>query len=283
MRESAASGAAGHGAALSAQDLDRVESIVNEQIRLNHPIETALMSLEEAKLTGAAALFDEKYADTVCVLSMGEFSKELCGGTHARRTGDLGLFKIINEYGVASGIRRIEFVTGHAALLWVNDRLSLLNNLAAALKTQPDLVMDKMQHAPHTLKQQEKELLCYQQGSLQQESVALRDEVQMLGEVALLVKQLDHLDTQGLRSLLDQLKSSLTNAVIVLYAVHEGNIAIVVGISKSILGKVPPAGVWVKHICGKGDGRDDMAQGGGPVPSDLAERIASLRTMLEKS
>ena len=272
-----------HGAALSAQDLDRVESSVNEQIRLNHPIETALMSLEEAKLTGAAALFDEKYADTVCVLSMGEFSKELCGGTHARRTGDLGLFKIINEYGVASGIRRIEFVTGHAALLWVNDRLSLLNNLAAALKTQPDLVMDKMQHALHTLKQQEKELLRYQQGSLQQESVALRDEVQMLGEVALLVKQLDHLDTQGLRSLLDQLKSSLTNAVIVLYAVHEGNIAIVVGISKSILGKVPPAGVWVKHICGKGGGRDDMAQGGGPVPSDLAERIASLRTMLEKS
>ena len=272
-----------HGAALSAQDLDRVESSVNEQIRLNHPIETALMSLEEAKLTGAAALFDEKYADTVRVLSMGEFSKELCGGTHARRTGDLGLFKIINEYGVASGIRRIEFVTGHAALLWVNDRLSLLNNLAAALKTQPDLVMDKMQHALHTLKQQEKELLRYQQGSLQQESVALRDEVQMLGEVALLVKQLDHLDTQGLRSLLDQLKSSLTNAVIVLYAVHEGNIAIVVGISKSILGKVPPAGVWVKHICGKGDGRDDMAQGGGPVPSDLAERIASLRTMLEKS
>ena len=272
-----------HGAALSAQDLDRVESSVNEQIRLNHPIETALMSLEEAKLTGAAALFDEKYADTVRVLSMGEFSKELCGGTHARRTGDLGLFKIINEYGVASGIRRIEFVTGHAALLWVNDRLSLLNNLAAALKTQPDLVMDKMQHALHTLKQQEKELLRYQQGSLQQESVALRDEVQMLGEVALLVKQLDHLDTQGLRSLLDQLKSSLTNAVIVLYAVHEGNIAIVVGISKSILGKVPPAGVWVKHICGKGGGRDDMAQGGGPVPSDLAERIASLRTMLEKS
>lgn len=272
-----------HGAALSAQDLERVESIVNEQIRLNHPIETALMSLEEAKLTGAAALFDEKYADTVRVLSMGEFSKELCGGTHARRTGDVGLFKIINEYGVASGIRRIEFVTGHASLLWVNERLSLLNNLAATLKTQPDLVMDKMQHALHTLKQQEKELLRYQQGSLRQESVALREEVQMLGDVALLVKQLDHLDAQGLRSLLDQLKSSLTNAVIVLYAVQESNIAIVVGISKSILGKVPPAGVWVKHICGKGGGRDDMAQGGGPVPSDLAERIASLCTMLEKN
>lgn len=271
-----------HSAALSAQDLESVESIVNEQIRLNHPIETALMSLEEAKLTGAAALFDEKYADTVRVLSMGGFSKELCGGTHARRTGDLGLFKIINEYGVASGVRRIEFVTGNAALLWVNQRLSILNSLAALLKTQAEMVVDKVQHSLHTLKQREKDLLQYQQGALQQESVVLREQVEMVGEVGLLIKQLDHLDAQGLRSLLDQLKSSIANAVIVLYAVHEGNLAIVVGVSKGILSKVPSAGVLVKHICGKGGGRDDMAQGGGPVPSDLVDKIASLRTMLEK-
>lgn len=269
-----------HGTAISGQDLDRIETLVNEQIRLNKPIETAIMSLEEAKLTGAAALFDEKYADTVRVLSMGEFSKELCGGTHARRTGDLGLFKIAGEYGVASGVRRIEFVAGNAALLWVNHRLQTLNILASVMKTQPETVIDKVQHTLDAMKQQEKELQQYQQMAMQQESKTLRDEVEMLGDVALLIKQLDHLDAKGLRSLLDQLKSSIANSVIILYAVHAGNLSVVVGVSKPILGKVPAAGVLVKQICGKGGGREDMAQGGGPVPSDLQERIAQLRMML---
>lgn len=271
-----------HSTAVSQQDLAHVESIVNEQIRLNHPIETALMSLEEAKLTGAAALFDEKYADTVRVLSMGSFSKELCGGTHARRTGDLGLFKIINEYGVASGIRRIEFVAGGAALDWINQRLEVLDALAVQFKTKPEDVQAKVHHLMHTMKQQEKALLQYQQGALQQESLALREQTQTIDGVEMLVKQLDHLDAQGLRHLLDQLKSSMTHAVIILYAVREDMMSIVVGISKNLLGKVPPAGAWVKHLCGKGGGRDDMAQGGGPVPKDLAERIASLHTMLER-
>lgn len=269
-----------HGTAISGQDLDRIETLVNEQIRLNKPIETAIMSLDEAKLTGAAALFDEKYADTVRVLSMGEFSKELCGGTHARRTGDLGLFKITGEYGVASGVRRIEFVAGNAALLWVNHRLQTLNTLASVMKTQPETVIDKVQHTLDAMKQQEKELQQYQQMAVQQESKTLRDEVEMLGDVALLIKQLDHLDAKGLRLLLDQLKSSIANSVIILYAVHAGNLSVVVGVSKPILGKVPAAGVLVKQICGKGGGRDDMAQGGGPVPSDLQERIAQLRMML---
>ena len=272
-----------HGAVITGLDLERVETLVNEQIRLNQPIDTAIMSLEEAKLTGAAALFDEKYADTVRVLSMGSFSKELCGGTHASRTGDLGLFKITAEYGVASGVRRIEFVAGNAALLWVNHRLQTLNTLAVVMKTQPETVVDKVQHVLDAMKQQEKDLQQYQQIALQQESIVLREQVQMLGDVALLIKQLDHLDAKGLRSLLDQLKSSIANSVIILYAVHEGNLAVVVGVSKAILGKVPSAGVLVKQICGKGGGRDDMAQGGGPVPSDLGERIAQLRTMLSSA
>jgi alanyl-tRNA synthetase len=269
-----------HTLALDVQDIDRVERLVNEQIRLNQPIETAIMSLEEAKLTGAAALFDEKYADTVRVLSMGDFSKELCGGTHARRTGDLGLFKITAEYGVASGIRRLEFVTGQTALLWVNQRLQLLNTVAAVLKTQPETVMDKVQNTLDTIKQKEKDLHQYQQIALQQESILLREQAQTLGNLSLLIKQLDHLEAKDLRSLLDQLKSSMPNAVIILYAVREGNLAVVVGVSKALIGKVPSAGVLVKHICGKGGGRDDMAQGGGPVPHDLIERIEQLRAMM---
>ena len=269
-----------HGSTIAIQDLERVETLVNEQIRLNQPIETAIMSLEEAKQTGAAALFDEKYAETVRVLSMGDFSKELCGGTHASRTGDLGILKITAEYGVASGVRRIEFVTGQAALLWVNQRLHTLNTLAAVMKAQPETLMDKVQHALDTVKQQEKDLQQYQQAALQQESIVLRDQVQMVGDVALLIKQLDHLNAKDLRTLLDQLKSSLHNAVIILYAVHEGNLSVVAGVSKTILGRVPTAGALVKQLCGKGGGRDDMAQGGGPVPSDLVDRIAYLHTMI---
>ena len=269
-----------HNTAISGQDLEHIETLVNEQIRLNQPIETAIMSLEEAKLTGAAALFDEKYADTVRVLSMGDFSKELCGGTHARRTGDLGLFKITAEYGVASGVRRIEFVAGNAALLWVNHRLQTLQTLATVMKAQPDTVIDKVQQALDAMKQQEKELQQYHQNAVQQESMSLRDQIEMIGDVALLIKQLDHLDAKGLRSLLDQLKSNIANSVLILYAIHDGNLSVVVGVSKSIIGKVPAAGVLVKQICGKGGGRDDMAQGGGPVPADLQERIAGLRSMV---
>lgn len=269
-----------HNTAISSQDLEDVEVLVNEQIRLNQPIETAIMSLEEAKSTGAAALFDEKYTDTVRVLSMGDFSKELCGGTHARRTGDLGLFKIIAEHGIASGVRRIEFIAGNAALLWVNQRLQTLNSIATVLKTSPDTVMDKVYQTLDTIKQQEKDLQQYQQIALQQESIVLREQIETVGGVGLLIKQLDHLDPQSLRTIMDQLKSHVHNAVIILYAVQNGNIFVVAGVSKAILGQVPPAGVFVKHICGKGGGRDDMAQGGGPVPGDLVDRIAVIPTML---
>ncbi|MCR9191518.1 MAG: alanine--tRNA ligase [Gammaproteobacteria bacterium] len=269
-----------HNAAVSSDDLERVETLVNTQIRLNHDVETAVMSLEDAKNAGAAALFDEKYADMVRVLTMGEFSKELCGGTHAQRTGDIGLFKITAEYGVASGVRRIEFVTGDAAMLWVNQRLHLLNHSAQVLKTQPEKILEKIQQSLQTIKQQEKELQQYQQLALQQEGLALRDQAQWMGDTAVLIKQLDNLDARGLRALLDQLKSALEKAVIVLFAVRDGNLAVVAGISKSLLGKVPAAGVLVKQLCGKGGGRDDMAQGGGPVPSDLVQRVEGLQTML---
>lgn len=269
-----------HGTAMVAQDIERVETLVNEQIRLNQPIETAIMSLEEAKQTGAAALFDEKYAETVRVLSMGDFSKELCGGTHARRTGDLGLFKITAEYGVASGVRRLEFVAGNAALLWINQRLQILNTLATTFKAQPETVTEKIHQTLDTLKRQEKDLQQYHHIAIQQESVALREQVDRLGNKVLLIKQLDHLEPKDLRTVLDQLKSSLDDAVIILYAVRDNNLSVVAGVSKSLIGKVPAAGVLVKQLCGKGGGRDDMAQGGGPVPDDLVERIAQLRTMI---
>jgi alanyl-tRNA synthetase len=269
-----------HHAALSATELEHLEVIVNQEIRDNHEIVTDIMSIDDAKQTGAAALFGEKYGDTVRVLSMGGFSKELCGGTHARRTGDIGLFKITAEYGVASGVRRIEFVTGAAALSWMHKRLHILQTVSQQLKTQPDAVESKVALWLQTIKQQEKDLLQYRQGALQQESSHVRKEAQIYGDVAILIKQLDHLDAQSLRTMLDQLKSAMDNAVIVLFAVRDGNLSVVAGVSKALIGRVPAAGALVKQVCGKGGGRDDMAQGGGSVPEDLTERLAVLKQLI---
>ena len=174
-----------HPAALSSTVLEELERIVNQEIRDNHEIVTDIMSIDDAKQSGAAALFGEKYGDTVRVLSMGSFSKELCGGTHARRTGDIGLFKITAEYGVASGVRRIEFVTGVAALNWMHKRLRVLQTVSQQLKTQPEVVEEKVALCLQTIKQQEKDLLQYKQGALQQESSHLRKDAQIHGDVAI--------------------------------------------------------------------------------------------------
>jgi len=269
-----------HFASLTAEQLQQIEALVNVQVRANYAVDTSIMSIDDAKRAGAVALFGEKYSDVVRVLSMGDFSKELCAGTHARRTGDIGLFKITAEYGIASGVRRIELVTGVHALNWVNQQLRQLDDIAAKLKTQPANAVDKLSQYMQLMKQQEKELTQLQQTLTVQSGHALANESQQLGDIQLLVKRLDHLDGQGLRAMLDQLKSSMDQAVIVLYALVADKISVVAGVSKSILGRVPPASDLVKQLCGKGGGRDDMAQGGGPVPADLDERIKQLAELV---
>lgn len=269
-----------HPSPLRPEDLSQLDAIVNQEIRANHCVETNIMPIEEAKKTGAAALFDEKYGDKVRVLSMGEFSKELCGGTHARRTGDIGLFKITAEYGIASGVRRIEFVTGAAAIDWLQQQLGQLNAIAAQLKTQPDNVLEKIELNLQTLKQQEKDLRLYKQSNLKQESALLRQHAEIHKNKAIVIQQLNHLDIESLRMVLDQLKSAMDNAVIVLFSVSEGRLSVVAGVSKDLIGHVPAAGVLVKQLCGKGGGRDDMAQGGGPVPDDLNHRLAELKQLI---
>lgn len=269
-----------HHEAVNPAQLLQLEQLVNDKIRENYPIETALMSIDEAKKTGAVALFGEKYGDSVRVLSMGDFSKELCGGTHASRTGDLGVFKIVAEYGVASGVRRIEFVTGVYALDWINQQLEQLNTIANTLKTTPTNAVNKLSSYVQETKQKEKELAQLQQQLAVHSGRNLAEEAQTIGNVNLIVKRLDNLDPQGLRNLLDQLKSSMDSAVIVLFSVAQGKISVVAGISKSLIGQVPPAGAFVRHLCGKGGGRDDMAQGGGDVPEDLEAKVAAISEML---
>ena len=269
-----------HTEAVTTTQLEQLETLVNEKIRANDEVMTTLMSIDDAKQSGAVALFGEKYGDAVRVLSMGDFSMELCGGTHARRTGDIGVFKITAEYGVASGVRRIELITGAHALRWVNQQLEQLSEVAVKLKTTPANVLDKLSQCLQEAKQTEKDLAQLQQQLTIHSGLALRDEAQKIGDVNLLVKRLDNLDPQGLRAMLDQLKSSLDSAVIVLFAVSQGKISVVAGVSKSILGHVPTAGALVRHLCGKGGGRDDMAQGGGDVPENLEDKIAEIAVMV---
>jgi alanyl-tRNA synthetase len=266
--------------ALTSEQIRDVELLVNEQIRANNEVLTQLMDIETAKKSGAVALFGEKYANEVRVLSIDEFSKELCGGTHARRTGDIGLFKIIAEYGIASGIRRIEMVTGEYALAWVNEQQSLLGSLASLLKTTVTNLPDKIAQLIFDNKNQEKKIAKFLSENAQKAGTNLTNEVENIKGLNLLVKQLDKVDTQTLRSTLDQLKSKLDSAVIVLFGVEQGKINVIAGISKNIIGKVPSAVTLVRHLCGKGGGRDDMAQGGGDLPSDLETKIAQIREMI---
>lgn len=266
--------------AMSFEELRKVEEIVNAKIRENLLIETRLMDLESAKQSGAVALFGEKYTDSVRVLAMGDFSKELCGGTHAKRTGDIGILKIIAEYGVASGVRRLEFVTGKHALEWINAELAKIRDIAGILKTQPNNVISRVEHVVNTIKAKDKQILELQQNMMQKSTDNLSGDCKKIGDINYLIKRLDNLDAQGLRAMLDNLKSKLEKAVIVLYAISNGKINVITGISKSIAQQSPPAGEFVKLLCGRGGGRPDMAQGGGLVPDDLDVRIAKLEEML---
>lgn len=269
-----------HFEGLTSTQLRQLEILVNDRIRANDKVVTEIMSVEEAKKSGAVALFGEKYGDSVRVLSLGEFSKELCGGTHASRTGDIGLFKIVAEYGIASGVRRIEMITGAYALTWVNQQLDHLDEVAAKLKTNTVNVSEKLSQFLHDIKQQEKELARLNAKLVAKSGADLLNEVKNINGVNLLVKQLDNMDNQTLRTTLDQLKSSLDNAVIVLIATSQDKMNVVAGVSKSLLGRVPTAAMLVKHLCGKGGGREDMAQGGGRVPEDLDQKISQIQTMI---
>jgi alanyl-tRNA synthetase len=271
-----------HFEALTPNQIQEIEQLVNEQIRANHEVVTELMDVESAKKTGAVALFGEKYGEEVRVLSIDEFSKELCGGTHVRRTGDIGLFKIIAEYGIASGIRRIEMVTGRHALDWVNERGKLLERLASVLKTTEGNLLDKVSQLILENKSQEKEIAKFLNEKVKKAGSDLAQEVEVINGINLLVKQLPGEDSHMLRTTLDQLKSKLDSAVIVLFVVNQDKMSVVAGVSKNIIEKAPTAASLVKHLCGKGGGRDDMAQGGGAVPPNLEEKITQIKEMIMK-
>ena len=268
---------------LTPQQLVDIEQMVNEQIRQNEPVETALMSIDDAKQSGAEALFGEKYSEQVRVLNIGQFSKELCGGTHAKRTGDIGLFKIISESGIASGVRRIEMLTGLHALNWVNEKLKDISKMSYLLKTSEDNLIQKAQQLSQELKTIEKENQSLKAKLASQSGGSLLDHIEQVGQVRLLIKELEDVDPKTLRTTMDQVKSRMEKGVIVLYTRCNGKLSVVAGLSQALIGIVPSAPVYVKILCGKGGGRDDMAQGGGELPDDIDERVKNIYDLLKSS
>lgn len=269
-----------HATALSKSQLQAIESLVNTIIRQNLAVVTEEMDMQRARASGAVALFGEKYSDTVRVLSIDNFSKELCGGTHVRQTGDIGVFKIVSEYGVANGVRRIEMVTGAHALVWINEQLNRLDATASLLRCNSDSVLDKAQQLLADNKQLEKTVEKWQQKIATQSGNALTKAFVEVNGVQLLVKALPEIENKALRQTLDQLKTAVQNAVIVLYKIEGDKINVIAGVSKSLIGKVPSAAKLVQHLCGKGGGRADMAQGGGALPEDLQTRLDTIKSMI---
>ncbi|BDZ72586.1 alanine--tRNA ligase [Methylophaga marina] len=259
--------------------LREIEHLVNQQIRLNHPVETRLMAIEEAKKSGAMALFGEKYDDEVRVLSMSDFSIELCGGTHVKQTGDIGMLKIISEAGIASGVRRIEAVTGEKAIDYIEQMESTLTDVSELLKAKPANVQDKASQLVQRQRELEKELDVLKAKLASSAGNDLADSATDINGIKVLASTLEGADGKSLRDTVDQLKNKLGTAAIVLTAVQDEKITIIAGVTKDITDKIR-AGDLVGHIAsqvgGKGGGRPDMAQGGGNEPQNLAAALASV-------
>ena len=256
-----------HQQAITAEEIARVEAIVNQAVLANVAVDAAHMSFDDAIAAGAMALFGEKYGDEVRVLKMGEFSTELCGGTHVSRTGDIGLFKIVSEQGIAAGVRRVEAVTGLNALAWAQEQEQLIKTVVAEVKAQTaDDIVTKVQAAQSHAKQLEKALAEANSKLAAHAGAALLNEAQAVGAARVIVKQMDGVDGNALRDITTDLTGKGDDLVVLLAAVADDKISLCAGVSKA-LSKTIKAGDLVKTVAeqvgGKGGGRPDLAQAGG--------------------
>ncbi|EJY8500509.1 alanine--tRNA ligase [Shigella flexneri] len=269
-----------HNEAMKPEEIRAVEDLVNAQIRRNLPIETNIMNLEAAKAKGAMALFGEKYDERVRVLSMGDFSTELCGGTHASRTGDIGLFRIISESGTAAGVRRIEAVTGEGAITTVHADSDRLSEVAHLLKGDSNNLADKVRSVLERTRQLEKELQQLKEQAAAQESANLSSKAIDVNGVKLLVSELSGVEPKMLRTMVDDLKNQLGSTIIVLATVAEGKVSLIAGVSKDVTDRVKAGeliGMVAQQVGGKGGGRPDMAQAGGTDAAALPAALASVK------
>lgn len=269
-----------HFEAMKPEEIRAVEDLVNAQIRRNLAIETNIMDIDDARASGAMALFGEKYDDRVRVLRMGDFSTELCGGTHAARTGDIGLFRITSESGTAAGVRRIEAVTGEGAMAILHAQSDQLNDIAQLLKGDSHNLGEKVRAALERTRQLEKELQQLKEQAAAQESANLSSKAEEINGVKLLVSELTGVEPKMLRTMVDDLKNQLGSTIVVLATVADGKVSLIAGVSKDVTDRVKAGelvGMVAQQVGGKGGGRLDMAQAGGTDASALPAALASVK------
>ena len=274
-----------HFAAVTPEELRNIEELVNAEIRANAPAETKLMPYDEAVASGAMALFGEKYEDQVRVLSFGGFSTELCGGTHVSRTGDIGLFKIVSEGGVAAGIRRIEAVTGQCAYEWISQTDRVLRDVASLVKAGRDDVEDKVRQLLDRSRKLEKEVAALKSRLASGQGNDLTSSAVDVGGLKVVATRVDGADAPALRDAVDQLKNKLRSAAIVLGSVDDANkVVLIAGVTADQTSRVK-AGDLVNFVAqqvgGRGGGRADMAQAGGNDPAKLDDALAGVVSWIE--
>jgi len=281
-----------HNKPVTESELREIEAIVNRQVLQNVEVTKEVMAMDAAKAKGAMALFGEKYGDEVRVVTMGrgtedddsaDFSIELCGGTHVNRTGDIGLFKIIQESGIAAGVRRIEAVTGSAALALVQAQEETLKQIAGAVKSGTDKVVDRVQQLAASNRQLEKELEQLKAKLASSAGTDLASQAEEINGIKVLVAVVDGVDSKALRDTTDQLKNKLGSAIVVLGTVSEGKVSLVAGVTKDLTDRFKAGDIVnevARKVGGKGGGRPDMAMAGGNSPGDLPEAISSVKQYL---
>lgn len=272
-----------HFEGVTVDELRQVEQMVNSEIRRNLERHTALMPIDEAKEKGAMALFGEKYDDEVRVVTLGDFSTELCGGVHVERSGDIGLFKITSEAGTAAGVRRIEAVTAEAALIFVDQQSTSLASIAALVKSDVPGVTGKVEQLISKGKQLEKEISQLKQQLAAKAGSDLVEQAIDINGVKVLIADLDGIESKALRGMVDELKNKMQSGIIMLATANDGKVGLISGVTKDLIGRVK-AGELVNMVAqqvgGKGGGRPDMAQAGGTQPENLTTALASVESWL---
>ena len=275
-----------HSSAMTKEELEKTERIVNEQIGMGLSVVTEVMSIEDAKKTGAMALFGEKYGEEVRVVRMGDFSTELCGGTHVGNTGEVRLFKILSESGVAAGVRRIEALTGSNVTAYYQKLEEQLNAAAKTLKTNPASLVERCEHLMAEMKALQSENESLKSKAAKDALGDVMDQVQEVNGVKLLAAKVAGVDMNGLRELGDQLKEKLGDGVVVLLSEKEGKVNLIAMATEGAMVKGAHAGNLIKGIAalvgGGGGGRPNMAQAGGKNPAGMDEAVAACAKVLSE-
>ena len=273
-----------HNEPMSDEQIRKVEAMVNAEVLGNAATAARVMKFDDAVKAGAIALFGEKYGDEVRMLDIGS-SRELCGGTHVARTGDIGFFKVVGETGIAAGVRRIEATTGEGALAWVQQQEDMLDNAAAALKSGPHEVAQKITQMLGNVRDLEKELARLKSKLASSQGDDLAGSAVEVKGIKVLAAAMDGADSKGLREAMDKLKDKLKSAAIVLAAVEGGKVTLIAGVTADLTSKLK-AGELVNHVAlqvgGKGGGRPDRAQAGGTDPSKLPQALASVQAWVSE-